>query len=111
MRQIKVLNLNLFRVLPSFHHYILAYLGIHGIITIGQIKDGRYMYRALEAHFSLYFALYKLHMSKFVDDNQKTVVNAISDVSDSIKEKNDVIKQKHTSYLETLKNIGLFRLI
>ena len=52
-------------------------------------------------------------MSKFVDDNQEiekelreAVMNAISDVSDYTKEKNDVVKQKHTSHLETLKNIG-----
>ena len=52
-------------------------------------------------------------MSKFVDDNQEiekelreAVMNAISDVSDYTKEKNDVVKQKHTIHLETLKNIG-----
>ena len=52
-------------------------------------------------------------MSKFVDDNQEiekelreAVMNAISDVSDYTKEKNDVVEQKHTSHLETLKNIG-----
>ena len=67
----------------------------------------------MEAHFSLYLALCKLYMSKFVDDNQEiekelrvAVMNAISDVFDHTKEKNDVVKQKHTSLLETLKNIG-----
>ena len=51
-------------------------------------------------------------MPKFIDDNQEiekelreAVVNAISDVSDYTKEKNDVVKQKHTNLLETLKNI------
>ena len=33
-------------------------------------------------------------------------MNAISDASDYIKEKNDVVKQNHNSHLETLKNIG-----
>ena len=33
-------------------------------------------------------------------------MNAISDASDYTKEKNDVVKQNHTSHLETLKNIG-----
>ena len=72
------------------------------------------MYRALEAHFSMHLALYKLHMSKFVNDNQEiekelreAVVNAISDVSDYTKEKYNIVKQKHTSLLETLKNIAL----
>ena len=51
-------------------------------------------------------------MPKFIDDNQEiekelreAVVNPISDVSDYTKEKNDVVKQKHTNLLETLKNI------
>ena len=75
MRQIKVLNLKLLRVLPSFHHYILGYLRIYRITTTGQIKDGKHMHRALEAHFSLYLALYKLYMSKIVDDNQEIYVS------------------------------------
>ena len=33
-------------------------------------------------------------------------MKAISDVSDCTKGKKDVIKQKHTSLLETMKNIG-----
>ena len=52
-------------------------------------------------------------MSKFVNDNQEienelreAVMKAISDVSDYTEEKNDVVKQKHASLLETLKNIG-----
>ena len=49
----------------------LAYLGMYGIPTIGQIKDGKHMYRSIEAHFSLYLALHKLYISKFVDDNQE----------------------------------------
>ena len=82
-------------------------------MTIGQIRDGKDMYRALKAHFSLYLVLFKLYMSKFVDDNQEiekelreAVMNAISDVSGNTKEKNDAVNQKHTSLLETLKNIG-----
>ena len=34
----KSFYLNLLRVLSSFHHYILAYLSIYGIMTIGQFK-------------------------------------------------------------------------
>ena len=82
-------------------------------MTTGQIKDRKHMYRALEAHFSLHLALYKLHMSKFVNNNREiekelreAVVNAISDVSDYTKEKYNIVKQKHTSLLETLKNIA-----
>ena len=49
----------------------------------------------------------------YVDDNQvikkelrEAVMKAISDVSDCAKGKKDVVKQKHSSLLETLKNIG-----
>ena len=84
--------MNLLRVVPYFLNYILAYLGICGITTIGQINDGKHMYIALETHFSLDLALYKLYMKKFVDDNQEiekelreAVINAISDVSRSNK--------------------------
>ena len=41
--------------------------------TIVQIKDGKHMYRELEAHFSLYLVFYKLHMTRFIDDNQEIV--------------------------------------
>ena len=51
-------------------------------------------------------------MSKVLDNNQeiekelrKTVMNAISDISDYTKEKNDLALQKHTSLFETPKNI------
>ena len=61
------------------------------------LKDGKHMYNALEDHFSLYLALYKLYISKVLDDNQeiekelrKAVMNAISDISDYTKEKNDL---------------------
>ena len=51
-------------------------------------------------------------MSKVLDNNQeiekelrKTVMNAISDISEYTKEKNDLAQQKHTSLFETPKNI------
>ena len=37
-------------------------------------------------------------------------MKAISDVSDCAKGKKDVVKQKHSSLLETLKNIGFDKL-
>ena len=52
-------------------------------------------------------------MSRFVDDNQQiekelreAAINIIFDFSDHTKVKNDVVEQKHTSLLETLKNMG-----
>ena len=41
--------------------------GICGIATIEQIKEGKHMYRVLETHFSMYLALKKSYMKKFID--------------------------------------------
>ena len=75
-------------VLPSFFAKPFL-IGIYGLATIDQIKDAKHIYRVLEAYFSLYFVSYRLHMRKFIDDNQETekelkesVINTISDVSD-----------------------------
>ena len=35
-----------------------------------QIKGGKQMYRALEAHFVLYLVLYNLYIATFVEKNQ-----------------------------------------
>ena len=43
--------------------------GIYGLTTIGQIKDGKHMYRALEAHFSLYIALNKMYLNRFINEH------------------------------------------
>ena len=68
--------------------------GIYELATIGQIKDGKHMYTALEAYFSLYLAFYKLDMTRFIDDKQEVVkrlkeavMNAISNVSNYVKKK------------------------
>ena len=57
--------------------------------TIGQIKDGKCMYRALEAHFSLSLAFYKCFITRFIQDHQEiekklkeAVMDAIFDVYD-----------------------------
>ena len=63
--------------------------GIYGIATIEQIKEGKHIYRALDAHFSMYLALKKLYMEKFIDDHleiekglRETVIEAVSNVPD-----------------------------
>ena len=40
---------------------------IYGCTTIQQIKDGKHLYRALEAHFALYLALYKNYITKLIE--------------------------------------------
>ena len=42
-------------------------LGINGSTVIGPIKDGKYLYRGIEAHFTLYLALYKIYLNAFFD--------------------------------------------
>ena len=62
------------------------------------------MYRALEAYFSLYLAFYKLDMTTFIDDKQEVVkglkeavMNAISDVSNYVKEKKTIMSYIYTN--------------
>ena len=97
---------------PSFSAKLFL-TGINGLATIGQIKDGKYMYRALEAHVSLYLAFYKLHIRSFIDDNQKiekelkeVVINAIFDVSEYVKEKKKAhVKHNHKFLLDVMRSI------
>ena len=49
--------------------FSFVFTGIYGSTTMGQIKDGKHMYRALEAHFTLYLALHKSYVQALVDDN------------------------------------------
>lgn len=57
--------------------------------TTGQIKDGKRMYRALEAHFSHSLAFYKCFITRFSKDYQEiekklkeAAMDAIFDVYD-----------------------------
>ena len=75
--------------------------GIYGIPTIEQIKEGKHLYRALEAHFSMYLALKKLYMKKFIDDYREiekdlreAVIDAVSNVPEYSKENKDTIRHK-----------------
>ena len=61
--------------------------GIYGIATIEYIKEGKNMYRVLEAHFSMYLALKKLYMKKFINDHlgiekdlREAVIDSVSNV-------------------------------
>ena len=71
------------------------------------------MYRALEAHFSLYLALNKLYMRKFVDDLQEiekdlkeAVVYAISSVPEYAKENKEITRHNHQDLLDGMNSIN-----
>ena len=44
-------------------------LATYGTTTMGQITDGKHMYRALEAHMILYLTLYKNYVQNLVENN------------------------------------------
>ena len=85
---------------------------MYGLATIGQIKGGKHMYRAMEAHFSLFLTFYKLHMTRLIYNNQEfvkelkeSVMNAISDLSEYVKEKKDPVKHSHEYLLADMRSI------
>ena len=57
--------------------------------TIDQIKDGKHLYRCLEAYYAMHQTLDRCYIFAFIDSNQKiekeqreNVVNAIAEVSE-----------------------------
>ena len=71
------------------------------------------MYRALEAHFSMYLALKKLYMKKFIDDHLETekdfreaAIDALSNVPEYSKENKDIIRHNHQDVLDAIKSIN-----
>ena len=86
--------------------------GIYGIATIEQIKEGKHMYRALEAHFSMYLALKKLYIKKIIDDHleiekdlREAVIDAVTSVPEYSKDK-DIIRHNHQDVLDVMKSIN-----
>ena len=79
-------------------------------MTIEQTKEGKRMYRALEVHFSIYLALKKLYMKKFIDDHleiekhlREAVIDAVSNVPEYSKENKDIIRRNHQDVLDVMK--------
>ena len=67
------------------------------------------VYRALEAHFSMYLALKKLYMKKFIDDHleiekdlREAVTDAVPNVPEYSKENKDIIRHKTTKMFSML---------
>ena len=70
--------------------------------TIDQIKDGKHLYRCLEAYFAMYLALYRRYILAFIDSNQGiekelrgNVVNTITEVLNTIAQK-QMLSKIHT---------------
>ena len=84
--------------------------------AIDQIKDGKHLYRCLEAYFAMYLALYRYRccILAFLDSNQETekelrgdVLNAIIEVSEYNSSKTDFITDSRRSLLEAIKSTVL----
>ena len=95
--------------------FFLFLTGIYGTTTIAQIKDGKHMYRALEAHFSLYLALYKLYIDKLIDSHQtiekdlnEGVINAITSLSDYHSKTKGVVQSNHEKLLDIIDSVDLY---
>ena len=68
---------------------ILFLSEIYGLVTVGQVKDGKHPNRALEEHFPIYLSLCKMYVGMFIDRHQaiekeikEVVVNSILDISE-----------------------------
>ena len=84
---------------------------------MGQIKDGKHMYQALEAHMILYLTLYKNCAKNLVESNiliekdlQETITAAITNLqNDGIQEK-DKVRRNNRDVLEVLKKTVFHRI-
>ena len=76
------------------------------------------MYRALDLHFTLYLALYKLYIEKFINtypiiekELKETVVNAITNLIDYCTENRTTIQQNHRRVVEAIESTNLLNLL
>ena len=92
---------------------ILFFSEMYGLVTVGQVKDGKHLYRALEAHFSLYLSLYKMYVGMFIDRHQaieeikEVVVNSILDISEYSNKQEEKIKLNHKNTRHLMEEINL----
>ena len=84
---------------PLTFGFFIKFSDIYGNVTFGQIKDGKHMHRALEAHCALHLALYKLYISAFVEKNQvierelkEAVIEAVTEAREYQVLNKDIIK-------------------
>ena len=84
--------------------------GIYGSTTIQQIKDGKHLYRSLEAHFTLYIALYKSYIQKLIENKPEAIGKKLHDglVSSTVllschgEYKSSNVQEIHKSLLDLL---------
>ena len=83
--------------------------------TIDQIKDGKHLYRCLEAYFAMYLALYQCYTLAFINSNQEiekelreNVLNAIMEFSEY--NRLTVIKDWHRSLFEAIETTNFAQL-
>ena len=93
---------------------ILFLSEIYGLVTAGQVKDGKHLYRTLQAHFSFYLSLYKIYVGLIIDMHQaiekeikEVIVKSILDISEYLNEQEEKIKQNHENVRHLMKEINL----
>ena len=93
---------------------ILFLSEIYGLVTAGQVKDGKQLYRTLQAHFSFYLSLYKIYVGLIIDRHQaiekeikEVIVKSILDISEYLNEQEEKIKQNHENVRHLMKEINL----
>ena len=91
--------------------------GIYGLTTIGQIKEGKHMYRALEAHFSLYIALDKMYLNRFINEHpqigkelRQHVVDAVENISKFDDDNKEEVQQNHKRIIDEITKINFIGL-
>ena len=96
---------------------ILFLSEMYGLVTVGQAKDGKHLYRAVGAHFSIYLSLYKMYVGMFIDKHQlieeikEVVVNSVLDISEYSNEQEEKIKQNHENVPHLMEEINLSELL
>ena len=96
---------------------ILFFSEMYGLVTVGQVKDGKHLHRALEAHFFLYLSFYKMYIGMFIDRHQAieseikaVVVKSILGISEYSNEQEEKIKQNHENVRHLMKEMNLSEL-
>ena len=73
---------------------------------MGQIKDSKHLYRALEAHTVLYLSLYKIYIETLIDNNilvekdiREGVIDAINELDPKLTKDEVVANHKKVKNL------------
>ena len=96
---------------------ILFFSEMYGLVTVGQVKDGKHLHRALEAHFFLYLSFYKMYIGMFIDRHQaieseikEVAVKSILGISEYSNEQEEKIKQNHENVRHLMKEMNFSEL-